>query len=801
MHDYDWIKRLSDIQASGQYALVHMPHLLFLPWVLAVCDYLEKHLGWKSVIFTADHHELVLRAPKFSPAVVDVIGREQAARMIDEVVNRPTALVLHAFQENQLNERLADALPEVRLIFYTDGPTNFHDNHKQNYYWQREKLLLTFGYEQPQPCGQGHGIREDFRPLGRIPWRSVFRYYRQIFAEQKWTQPEQTPPKCTVLLFMHDEYENWSRLTDGEVFLTIWRLLNNRLRSDDVVIVKRDYRFSKVIQKGLVEQLKAAGVTAYSYEQYLAAWGRSPETAELPFEMMVQPEMLSELREALVLDSSRSLTLPYLLHFLGLQHSFDLVVGARMNAFPFGLVNDLTKAIALFSSYYSHILKAVEPTLDLLPEQENVGFTVRIKLDQVTFSGLDEEVLHRDVIKPATEGDPRFAALYLPDAHWMPYVWSVAESLRARGYVPLLVMEQMSRDQIKRPSDCYAVLTGGQLDRAVRFGKMPLTLFALHSFGWQQPQMEIRGLSKDAEVVIYGDGFKNEIARTVHFGDVKEYFCFGYQLHQWATPCTVITPETVFANARKYWPEPKGAPKSQIKADLLICLRYYGIYPYAFDIAEVADRVWETVSIFLTPKARVVIKEDRRFPALTRAVLEYIQKRHKGEVIDLRELIGESAAIPVEQLLELGVLENIERYAVFDSSLSYILMHHPKVNKNALVILGLDMSIPDDTTSARSGDSISHDRQIAKEMGLAKRSSESAINTIVGYSEAYAKACADDGCWVHKVKPGLFYISRSSETAFASWINKFAKQQKEIEEKCGYENEASIAIGLGDSLT
>jgi len=88
--------------------------------------------------------------------------------------------------------------------------------------------------------------------------------------------------------------------------------------------------------------------------------------------------------------------------------------------------------------------------------------------------------------------------------------------------------------------------------------------------------------------------------------------------------------------------------QAQIKANLLICLRYYGIGPYAFDISEVADRVWETVSIFLTPKARVVIKEDRRFPALTRAVLEYIQKRHKGEVIDLRELIKESAAIPVE---------------------------------------------------------------------------------------------------------------------------------------------------------
>jgi len=127
-------------------------------------------------------------------------------------------------------------------------------------------------------------------------------------------------------------------------------------------------------------------------------------------------------------------------------------------------------------------------------------------------------------------------------------------------------------------------------------------------------------------------------------------------------------------------------------------------------------------------------------------------------------------------------------------------MHHPKVNKNALVILGLDISIPDDTTSARSRDSISHDRQIAQEMGLAKRSKESAINTILYYTEAYAKACADDGCWVHKVRPGLFYISRSSETEFARWINKLAKQQKEIEEKCGEENETCIAIGLGDSL-
>lgn len=198
-----------------------------------------------------------------------------------------------------------------------------------------------------------------------------------------------------------------------------------------------------------------------------------------------------------------------------------------------------------------------------------------------------------------------------------------------------------------------------------------------------------------------------------------------------------------------------------INADVLVCLRYYGIGPCKLEATQLVHLIWATIRSVLSPGAAVVIMDDRRYPHLTERVMAHIALLHDGRVLDLQEHLGELADQPVEVILQTPALSQIKSFVVFDSSLSYILAHHPAIRDNSVIFLGAKLAAETEGTVPDSSVAMpTHEEQIAQEEGCAARSFDAAVKIIHYYSARYAHALEKEGFFVEKLGDAIYLVCR-----------------------------------------
>jgi len=750
--EVDNYENFSQINGLRDYSLIFLDHLSFLPWVMAITDYLSRNCGCKTVLVTRDRSKEISHWAFFSPAVSLVLSNDEFERSMKLLTNRPKMLVVHAFLGSKDKARKIDTFLDADLILYGDGSTNFTNTSYQGY---RTKGLLCFGYEQLHET-HGHRIRQDLPLLGIVPWRSVFGYYCEIAKHHSQVLPKTPSPRATSMLFLRYWQAGRYQISEEVIIHALTQFLSEHIAQNEILVIKGDYRCSTTILEQLCAAATAYGVTVLSYESYLKCWGSSAD-GSLPFEMTVTAPMLQAVKNYLVLDSSFALTLPYFLKKLGLSGSTRIVSGITSNAFS---KSDSDREIPKIREFVKHYRATLADLVQSLQFQDHDDSCWSVDFDpqSIDVSHLDQEI-YKENLLPFNGFSG--AVIYVPERQWLTYTLALAQQLASEEVNILFVTPRGVRFDFAHPDYLYAQMEMDHFDRAVRYGdRVSIRRLYVHSYGWKNDIQQLTNLCKTAQLCFYGDGFKNEFAKPRHEQSVFEWVDFGYSLFDWATPKRIVSYSEWLKQIPLVYPiiQPSIPP---IEADVLVCLRYYGSGPYLFNEEQLKRLFWQTIKVVLKPGCTVIIKSDKRGPKLTEIVKTLITSQHDGPVIDLADQLDALADESVEVILQTPMLEKIMSFIVFDSSLSYILAHHPAIKPDTQILLGaaLDSLEQSEVESCQ----FDHDTQLAQEEGRAERTYEAALNTINFYSTRYADALVKEDFPVEQLEKGLYLIRKSQK--------------------------------------
>lgn len=284
------------------------------------------------------------------------------------------------------------------------------------------------------------------------------------------------------------------------------------------------------------------------------------------------------------------------------------------------------------------------------------------------------------------ESKVRFTLVFVPENNWLPFTLALSKNLALDGHNILLVTfsnNNLSTEKKQWLSGMIDTKTIGLLASSFR---PRIKCMYIHSFGWQNNTNELIDLFPEAIINFYSDGFKNDVKRDLN--KYNEIAYFGFDPIKITTKKRIIKFDEWLSQVRSELPAIAQKKQETLSFKTIICLRYYGLGPYQLCLEDLLELIWQTSLAAITSGEPIIIKPDKRHPSLSSDVISYFQKKHNATVSDLNELLPGLATQPLEVIIETGALDLIEKYVVFDSSLSYIIAHHPHITKGTKIYLG-----------------------------------------------------------------------------------------------------------------
>ena len=754
--DYILLKRANTINAVENYVLIGIQSPAFLPYILATAELIHRNTGMNTVLISQTSSSLVFSAKLFSPAIIDVVSTKDFIANLGCCLKRPRYVLNHPFCGDSDFHRVIDLLPDIEVLLYADGPTGFLEDINNDYYRSlRPTGVVCFGYTQLHST-RGHPVSK--RPLiACVPWSSVHDQYRRISETATRCLPAQPPVKATAMLFLRYWQAGRYNMPVQVVVHALTNLLAEHVVSGDVLVVKHDSRGDPGILASILNVARASGIAALSYDEYLKQWGYADIDPAAPFELFMDPLILAEVDRYLVLDSSMPITLPYALKYFGLRRQIKVVSGIRSSHFPGWVVEKNRGMVAEFAIHYRKTLSDLFPGDGLVIDQLEGERYWQASIDLARLDTTRVDEAYFDVERFQSPRDLVLVAVFLPGAEWLSFCLTLVHDLwESEGLPSLLVIPNDVKVDVPKYDGVFGKIELDDVDRAVRLGKLDVARVYVHSYGWVEDVLRLRHLFPNSPCGYYADGFKNEVKLPANRAQLAEITYFGFCPFDWPIPARILS-FSDWRGALRAVMGPRRSEVMEIEADILVCLRYYGIGPYCIQFDEVLEVFWQSVQPVIKAGARILVKGDARSPTLLPATLAYFSERHDGDVEDLANVVGDLAAKPLECLLELNVLPKVSTYVVFDSSLSYILAHHPGRKNDAKIIVGAPIGAFRHVIPAAVG-ATSHEEQIAQEQGLAERSFEAAIKGIHFYTERYVNQLVREGFSTEKLSDALYLV-------------------------------------------
>ncbi|WP_217127067.1 DUF4214 domain-containing protein, partial [Hydrogenophilus thiooxidans] len=767
---YKTIEVISKINGCGTYAVVHIPHLSFLPWVLAVSDFISQEHHLKIILLTTHDHPLIYEAKKFSRSIIDIINFEEFRSFINRLTNRPKWLVFHAFLQSSRNASLLDCFPDASALVYADGAPNFffHEESLTEKRKSRVKGLLEFGYHQ-----RWHKYDPNKLPAmrGCIPWKWVFSYYSDI----RDAFPKKTikaKVQATSFLFLRYWHAGRYQIPEPIVLNLLVSIINEEITQQDVLVVKHDYRYNPQLIDLVINHVRALGAQAINFKDYLEQYGLDADP-ELPFEMTAGPELLASVTKYFVYDSSLAITLPYYLKFIGLHHKVNIICGIPQRFLPRSISHVLQGEIVKFvdlcnkvaQKIYNHITAEVT---------DQTYWRATIDLKQLDCTALDQRAPLKAQDESESYSHIELIVIYVPDHNFLPCLLALAKNLSQEGFYVVFALSRFLNNFEVTVDFIWAALTIEDLDAALRHSNLKIKKLYVHSFGFIDDVSRLVSLCKDANLCYYGDGFKNEFKLPRNDHKLDEMVFFGFQNKRFKGKSRLIDYNCWLEFVPIVFPIQE-KQRGSIGKGMLVCLRYYGLGPYAFG-EKTSELIVNTILKSHDGQQKIFLKTDKRHPKLLTEVISGLHA-YGLEAIDLAEYIGEIAMQPLEVILQTDVLKEIDTYVVFDSSLSYIIAFHPNVNPDVKIYLGADLE-----SLGVNLDNVSmpnHVEQILQEMGKAERTFIAGLKTIKNYTEFYADALRDAEMKVEALGAAFYLVTRNvkPESMAVNATNKLGYQK------------------------
>ncbi|MDR2832477.1 MAG: hypothetical protein LBV67_02035, partial [Streptococcaceae bacterium] len=462
---------IEKINKVGNYVLIGIDHLVFLTFALSLADFLDTHLKVKTILFTYDHQQFIITHAKLSSSVIEILLSTELDSFLQLATKRPQMLIVHIFSKENDYRKIADSLPDVDLALYSDGLPNFVL--KNTYMGRNPKGIFYSGFEQ---LVEEHGalLNPSLKTLGIIPWKSVFDYYSHISSNYIKSK-QRDPIKATAILFLRYWQVGSYQIPYDIVIHALINLLSEHINKDDILVIKGDYRCSPEIFERLCDFIRSTGIQVYDYAEYLKQWGVTDIeiTALLPFEMTIQPDMLASIKCYIVLDSSLSITLPYLLHYFKLNGKVKIICGISSSSFPIWVSNKFIAPIIPHTSYYRKILSEIIRPIHFTDLETKCYWSAEFNIENINTSDLDIPYYNEKLLmyKP---NPIQMAVFFIPDESKLENATIIAQELWHKNDSSLFIALNTEPLKIKEHEWLFGVLDCEKLESAIRWGVLKI---------------------------------------------------------------------------------------------------------------------------------------------------------------------------------------------------------------------------------------------------------------------------------------------------------------------------------------
>jgi transposase-like protein len=295
--------------------------------------------------------------------------------------------------------------------------------------------------------------------------------------------------------------------------------------------------------------------------------------------------------------------------------------------------------------------------------------------------------------------------IFIPDEPWLQFTLCVADYLyKEHKLETVLVYDKWSPSIAAAQSlsaAIYQIISLRELKTLPKESPFRPKVIVSHSYGWTQETTYLLNTFPEAKLLVYADGFKNEIRLDLEkIRKIEGSIFFGYvPMNQPLNVFTTIGTNTVLEKSNQISAvyQLSAKPKTNPSDYAAVYLRHWGKGAYVFNTEEVVTTMVDTISRYVSTSLPLVIKNPRlAFPELLPQITKTLTELGYT-VIGFDTYLTQNGIdkayqwLPVEYFLGHGLLCDAKAHVVFDSALSYILAAHPQISLETEIIIGADV--------------------------------------------------------------------------------------------------------------
>lgn len=282
-------------------ALVAVFNEAWLPFCLAVADYLYEEFSLQTVLLTYSPFHRAYDADIFCAAVIQTVNVYDIDKITENF--NPDLLVVHSFGSKSETTALLNRFPYSPLMVYGDA----YKNTVSNYFDSIRPVYqsLMFGFDDGSTANSTpNGL------LNKVLSSAPVLKYRNILAGYHPfdnADPEAEPDNYAVFYLRYWGTGAYESLSDESIVECWFQTVVKNMASGTVLIVKNDPRVKLSLYELFINRLIHQRISVLTFADYMHRIGLSDSTMEmLPVEYFYSKGLLCNAAAHFVLDSSLS---------------------------------------------------------------------------------------------------------------------------------------------------------------------------------------------------------------------------------------------------------------------------------------------------------------------------------------------------------------------------------------------------------------------------------------------------------------------------------------------------------------